>query len=120
MTVPEKHVAEFLSKLGIFWEFEKPVYITENNDRPRLWTPDFYLPKFGFHIEVCGREDIDYNFRRETYDKNNIRVVFIHHFKQEKWREFLVKSLIEIHDLRNMWLDNSLNSYENMRKLNEC
>ena len=41
MTKSEQKVAQFLKDLGIFWAYEKPIYVWDNNERPRVWTPDF-------------------------------------------------------------------------------
>jgi len=41
MTRPEKEVAEFLKNLGIKWCYEKPVFVWDENKRPRVWAPDF-------------------------------------------------------------------------------
>jgi hypothetical protein len=46
MTNFEKQVAEYLDKLNISWKFEYPVFLNDEKERPRLWTPDFYLPDF--------------------------------------------------------------------------
>jgi hypothetical protein len=36
MTKSEQKVAQFLKELGIFWSYEKPVYILDENNRPRV------------------------------------------------------------------------------------
>ena len=66
MTKSEQEVAQFLKELGIFWSYEKPIYVWDKNERPRVWTPDFYLVPFGIYVEVCGSEDFDYEYRRIT------------------------------------------------------
>ena len=60
MTTAEKEVAELLKDLGIKWSYEHPVFVWEENKRPRVWAPDFYLISFGIYIEVCGSENFDY------------------------------------------------------------
>ena len=50
----EKEVAKHLDKLGINWVYENPVFVYDDEGRPRVWTPDFYLPELGIYIEVCG------------------------------------------------------------------
>jgi len=53
--------------------------------------PDFYIPKLGMHIEVCGSEDFDYKYREGIYQKNGYHVVFLHIYKQpKKWKNFLI------------------------------
>jgi len=60
MTRSEKEVAEVLNDLGIKWSYEHPIFVWDDNNRPRVWTPDFYLLQFGVYIEVCGSKDFNY------------------------------------------------------------
>ena len=50
MTGAEKEVAEYLKELGIWWVYEFPVFVYDDKGRPRVWAPDFYLPKLGMHV----------------------------------------------------------------------
>lgn len=63
MTRAEIQVANYLKQVDLWWVFEFPVFVYDENDRPRLWTPDFYIPKLGLYIEVCGSKDFDYEYR---------------------------------------------------------
>jgi len=97
MTNAEKEVAEFLDKLYIWKKYEFPLYLLDDDDRPRLWSPDFWLPKLGIYVEVCGTEDINYDYREEVYDKNGFKVIFVHYYKEpEMWRKFLVDRITDI------------------------
>lgn len=79
MEESEKLVASYLRELNIWWIYESPVFVYDEKGRPRVWTPDFYLPKLGIYIEVCGgRNDKSYGFREEIYKKNDIFVIFVH------------------------------------------
>lgn len=96
MTNAEKEVADLLKDLGIFWKYEKPVYVKDNNNRPRVWTPDFYLPSFGIYIyiEVCGSKNFNYEYRKKIFNKNGYEVIFLHLFKRKhRWRTHLIKYL---------------------------
>ncbi len=77
MTNKEKSVANFLTFLNIFWIYEAPVFIQDERDRPRVWTPDFYLPQLGMYVEVCGIDREAYRYRKTMYFKNNIPVIFV-------------------------------------------
>ena len=61
MTKSEKEVANVLKEFGIQWSFEQPVFVWDENKRPRVWAPDFYLKAFGIYVEVCGSEKFDYD-----------------------------------------------------------
>jgi len=97
MTNSEKEVAELLKNLGISWAYEKPVFVWDENKRPRVWAPDFYLIPFGVYIEVCGSENFDYDYRRKILDKNGVRVIFLHLYKDKrKWKYHLINCLDRI------------------------
>lgn len=93
MSNAEKEVAHFLTVLGLWWSYEQPVYIADEKERPRVWTPDFYLPELGIYIEVCGSETVDYPYRQKMYEENRIPVIFVHFYKKDKWMTFLVKEI---------------------------
>lgn len=97
MTNAEKEVANVLKILGIQWSFEQPVFVWDENKRPRVWAPDFYLIHFGIYIEVCGSRTFDYDYRRKIFDKNGYQVIFLHLYKTtEQWRKHLIKYLEKI------------------------
>jgi len=98
MTRCEKEVANLLKELGILWVYEHPIFVWDENKRPRVWAPDFYLISFGIYIEVCGSENFDYNYRRKIFDYNGYKVIFLHLYKDRKkwiyhqpdWRQYLM------------------------------
>ncbi len=101
MSKAEKEVADYLYELNLWWMFEQPIYVLDEKERPRVWTPDFYLPELGPYIEVCGAERKCYSYREKIYRKNRIPIIFIHQFKQElSWKTFLKDKIDEIHQFR--------------------
>ena len=91
MTNAEKKVAELLKNLGIRWSYEHPVFVWDENKRPRVWAPDFYLVPFGIYIEVCGSEDFNYEYRRKILDNMGYKVIFLHLYKEpRKWKNHLM------------------------------
>jgi len=98
----EKDVANYLNKIELDWYYEHPVFLFDEKRRPRVWTPDFYLPKLKVHIEVCGSKDFDYDYRNEIYIKNNISVIFIHHYKSKnEWQKWFGMRIMEIEEERH-------------------
>jgi len=94
MTSAEREVAELLKNLGIKWSYEHPVFVWDENRRPRVWAPDFFLTHFGIYIEVCGSKNFDYEYRRKIFDKNGYKVIFLHLYKEtDKWKKHLMNSL---------------------------
>lgn len=98
----EKEVANVLKNMGIKWAYEKPVFVWDENMRPRVWAPDFYLIPFGIYVEVCGSANFDYEYRRKIFDNNGYRVIFLHLYKEtSKWKSHLMIYLEKIMDYRS-------------------
>lgn len=111
MEKSEKKVARYLNELGLWWIYESPVFVYDEKDRPRVWTPDFYVPKIGMHIEVCGSRNFDYDYRDKIYKRNGIHVMFVHSYKESgKWKKFLVKRIMEIEEERHSEIMSMLHS----------
>ncbi len=105
MTHSERKVADVLKMLGIRWSFEQPVFVWDENDRPRVWTPDFFLLHFGIYVEVCGSHVFDYEYRRGIFHKNGYRVIFVHCYKDEWiWKYHLLSYLYIFTKERNQKL----------------
>ncbi len=94
MTNAEREVARLLKEMRIQWSYEHPVFVWDENKRPRVWAPDFYLLHFGIYVEVCGSEEFDYGYRRRIFDDNGYRVIFLHLYKEtNKWKNHLLMYL---------------------------
>lgn len=103
-TYSEKLVEDFLKERNIRCDFEQPVYVKDDKDRPRVWSPDFYLPELGMYVEVCGAKRRAYKFRKEVYKKNKIPVIFVHTYKETKWRFYLLTEMKRITEERSKFL----------------
>jgi hypothetical protein len=102
MSGPEEQVSDYLTKLGLHWIYQSPVFLYDEKKRHRVWTPDFYLPELGIYIEVCGSERFNYTYRKRMYNKNGFLVVFIHFYKEKgKWKTYLVRRIKEIEEQRH-------------------
>ena len=113
MTRCEKEVADLLKEMGIRWAYEQPVFVWDENKRPRVWAPDFYLIQFGIYIEVCGSEKFDYEYRRKILDRNGYRVIFLHLYKEtNSWKYHLMSYLKLFVFYRNQKLINILKEDE--------
>ncbi len=94
MTDAEKEVANVLKEYGIQWSYEQPVFVWDENKRPRVWTPDFYLSQFGIYLEVCGSKNFNYDYRKSIFSKNGYFVIFLHIFKgADRWEQHFKKYL---------------------------
>ena len=108
MRSSEIQVAYYLKELGLHWIYGSPVFVLDEKNRPRVWTPDFYIPKLGMHIEVCGwGKNINCDYREKTYRKNGFYVIFVHFYKERKdwkrkrWKNYLIKRIKEIEEKRH-------------------
>ena len=102
MTNAEREVANVLKDLGIQWSYEQPVFVWDNDGRPRVWTPDFYLKQLGIYLEVCGSKDFDYEYRKQVFNKNGYSVIFLQTFKcSDKWQYYFNRCLHRIHYQKN-------------------
>ena len=111
MTNAEKEVAKLLNNMGIRWSYEKPVFVWDENKRPRVWSPDFFLIPFGVYVEICGSKDFDYDYRKRIFDNNGYRVIFLHLFKETNiWKEYLMNYLQRITNYRNQKLNEILSN----------
>jgi hypothetical protein len=91
MTNAEKEVAHMLKELGIQWSYERPLFIWDEYNRPRVWTPDFFLTQFGIYLEVCGTVKFDYSYRKMIFNRNGYHVIFLHLFSESiRWKNHFI------------------------------
>lgn len=103
MTNAELEVADFLKDLGLRWRYESPVFVYDEKDRPRVWTPDFYIPKLGMYVEVCGVEKKSDPYRKKIFRKNRYPVIFVHTYKsKEQWKNYLIDRILAIEEERHL------------------
>jgi len=109
MTNAEREVANLLKEMNIKWSYEHPVFVWDENNRPRVWAPDFYLIHFGIYVEVCGSEDFDYEYRKKIFDRNGYRVIFLHLYKKShRWKNHFILYLQLFTSSRNKKLNKIL------------
>jgi hypothetical protein len=95
-------VAKFLNDMGFEWHSEHPVFVYDEKNRPRVWTPDFYIPSLQLYVEVCGSQTYDYSYREKILRKNQIQIVFLPLWKgNDEWKTILKKSVFKIEKNRH-------------------
>ncbi len=100
MSDAERIMAAYINSLGFWWNYEQPVYISDDKDRPRIFVPDFYIPEIGIYVEVIGHKYIrDYARTEMLYRKNDIPIVFIE-MNNPYWKEELKAGILHIHQTR--------------------
>lgn len=86
----------------IWWKYEYPLALYDDGKRHRTWYPDFWLPRLGIYVEVCGIDREGYVYREKIYDENGFKVVFLHCYKEpDKWKKFLVDRIQQIQESRD-------------------
>lgn len=95
MTLAERRVAGLFRKWGLDWVFERAVFVQDPDGRPRIWTPDFFLPALRVYVEVVGNPDADYSFREEVFLENSQDVLFVHPH-ENNWIRTLIQDLEQI------------------------
>lgn len=102
MTDAEKNVADCLQESGLWWWYEFPVFVFDEKEIPRVWTPTFYIPKLGMFIEVSGNKREDYDYREKIFKKNGYHIIFLHLYKKDNdWKKYLVQKIMKIEELRH-------------------
>ncbi len=113
----ETKVAYYLEELGLRWIYQSPVFVQDEKNNPRVWTPAFYIPKLGIYIEVCGwGKHINWEYRQKIYRKHGFYVIFVHFYKERKdwkrkrWKNFIIKRIKEIEEKRHSEVMKMINS----------
>lgn len=101
MTLAERRVAGFPRAKRIAWRYEPGLFVVDPDGRPRLWTPDFFLPDLGIYVEVVGRPGADYDFRRGVYEENRIPILFVRIGDDPDWMAHLCAGIEAIHASRS-------------------
>ena len=114
MSEPERIVSKYLrDELDIWWLYEFPIFVKDEKGRPRVWTPDFFLPNLGMYVEVVGSEKNwedgrqDYQYRQGIYKINKVNVIFIHFWKDD-WRNHIVEMIQKIENARHVKVEKML------------
>lgn len=99
MSSGEVKVTDYLKSLNVYWVFESPVFVQDDKGRPRIWSPDFYLPEMGVYIEVMGPHS-NYEYRMKVYEGNRIPIIFIDPYNDLYWTNKIKDQLWIIHNDR--------------------
>jgi hypothetical protein len=95
----ECQIARFLECNSIKYKYESSVLVYADNDKPRIWFPDFYLPEFGVYIEFYGLAgepgyDRGIKVKESVYAKNNINVIPVYPWMFRKnWQGHIMQEL---------------------------
>ena len=65
----EQKIADFLSRSGIRYEYERPIEVGIWIFNNELCRPDFYLPEYDVYIEYWGMLDVEDGNKRREYER---------------------------------------------------
>ena len=97
----ERRIGQFLNDYGIHYTYEQGVLVTDQ-DKPKIWHPDFYLPEFAAYIEyygLAGNHDYNRGIQRKTavYAANGLDVVPVYLWTfHDDWQGYIIESLHDI------------------------
>nr|MDO8097731.1 hypothetical protein [Candidatus Njordarchaeota archaeon] len=75
--------------------------VNDEQELTRTWYPNFYLPKLGLYVEVCGAGRPDYERRKTILEKNSIPMAFLQTYKEQgMWKNYLLVRIKEVHECR--------------------
>ena len=116
----ERRIAGYLDAQGIPYEYERPLLVLDQ-DKPRIWYPDFYLPELAIYLEyygLAGQPDYDQSVQHKqgVYRAMKIDVVplFPSTFRTD-WRGYIIDSLQRITERRYRAVKRSRNGYRMAR-----
>lgn len=95
----ERRIARFLDTNSIKYQYESGVLINDNDEKFRIWYPDFHLPEFGTYIEyygIVGQENYDNGIRvkESVYSKMAMDVIPVYPWMfAENWQDYIMQEL---------------------------
>jgi len=98
----ERRIADFLESNSIKYHYETGLLVRAEEEKPRIWYPDFYLPELGAYIEyfgLVGRQNYDDGIRKKEiqYSKMGLEVIPVYPWTfAGDWQEYIMSELEQI------------------------
>jgi hypothetical protein len=95
----ERKIAYFFDNNAIKYQYEPAVLVNTDNNRSRIWYPDFYLPEFKTYLEyfgLAGQPGYDDGIKKKlsTYSKMGLDVISLYPWMfKEDWKGYIMKEL---------------------------
>lgn len=100
----EYEIAKFLDKHNIEFEYEFPIAVIDQ-DKPKLWYPDFYLKEYQVVVEYFGMYNYNEGYKeaadhkKAVFQKCGIQFVPIYHITKN-WKEYLLKTILTHQEIK--------------------
>jgi len=98
----ERRIAKFLESNSIKYRYEPGLLISPEQEKPRIWYPDFYLPEFGAYIEYFGlvghrNYDKGITMKETQYSKMGLAVIPVYPWTfSANWQGYIMEALEQI------------------------
>ncbi len=95
----ERRIAYFLDTNLIKYKYEPAILVNSNENKSRIWYPDYFLPEFGTYIEYYGlagklKYDMGIRTKESVYSKMGLDVVPIYSWMfSGDWQSYLMKEI---------------------------
>ena len=116
----ELEIAKFLTAQEINFEYEFPIAV-KDEDKTKLWYPDFYLTDYQIVIEYFGMYIHDQNYKKSAdhkkgiYKQCGIFFVPMYHFNKD-WKNYILDSILSHLEGRVDAMKNIIEVYEKTTK----
>ena len=95
----ERKIAYFLDRNAIGYQYEAAVLVNTDQDKPRIWYPDFFLHEFKTYIEyygMVGNQNYDKGIKvkQSAYKKAGLDVISLYPWMfKENWQGYIMQEL---------------------------
>lgn len=106
----EDLIAKFLKEAGLKFHYEYPIIVIDDDNKIRVWYPDFWLPEVNIVIEYFGMVN-DEQYREQMKKKTDLYrrldIDFVgldtHMVQLDKnWEKFIIMRIMEIMDSKRI------------------
>jgi hypothetical protein len=95
----ERQISYFLDRNLIKYQYEPSVLLIADDQKARIWYPDFYLPQYKTYIEYYGLAQKEayakvIEFKNKTYSKTKLDVIPVYPWMfAGDWQRYLMSEL---------------------------
>ena len=102
----ERKIAYFLEENDIKYKYESGILIYQEENKPRIWYPDFNLPEFSTYIEyygMVGNPDYDRGIKVKeiAYAKMGLSVIPVYpKMFSKNWQGYIINGIYKFTGLK--------------------
>ena len=117
----ESEIAKLLKSLDIEFEYEFPIAVVDNDNKTKIWYPDFYLKEYQIVIEYFGMYEHNKQYRENTeykkgvYKNCGIQFLPVYHIRKN-WQEYILKTILAHQEMKTDKINKILAKYNKKTK----